>query len=201
MNILSIDFDWIMEPSIEAYNHISRGERLGPLRTWEKIKEIIPNFNPQCDLNKFHILYFFLLDKGKKLTKKDIYIGLNHDEICHFLENDKKVNIYNIDHHHDIGYPKDEQDEKAYESLSVANWVYFLQKEHKLSSYTWIHNQNSVHPKKEEADKIKRYSHSIDIDLLENIEFDKIFLCASWEWVPIEYEPLFDILVSTIDKR
>ena len=46
MNVLSIDFDWIMEPSIEAYNHISNTDRFGPLRTWEKIKAIIPGFDP-----------------------------------------------------------------------------------------------------------------------------------------------------------
>lgn len=202
MNILSVDFDWIMEPCIEAYNHISRGERMGPLRVWEKIYSIIPSLNPECDLNKFQALYFFLLDKGKTLKKEDIFIAMNHDQIYHFLEEENcKLNVYNIDHHHDMGYPKDEDDEQAYESLSVANWAYYLKQDKKLSSYTWVHNHNSVHPKIEEAQKFKNYTHSTDLDVLENIQFDKIFLCASWEWVPPKYEPLFDILVSAIDKN
>ncbi len=202
MNVLSVDFDWIMQPCIEAYNHISQEERMGPLRVWEKIHNIIPGLNPECDLNKFQSLYFFLLEKSKFLKVEDIFIGMNHDQIYGFLhESSCELNIYNIDHHHDMGYPRDENDDRAYEDLSVANWAYYIEKEQKLSSYTWIHNNNSVQPSPIVIDKFKNYSHSTDLDVLENIQFDKIFVCASWEWVPPKYEPLFDILVSAIDKR
>lgn len=202
MNVLSVDFDWIMEPSIEAYNHISRGDALGPLRTWGKIYEVIPALNPECDLNKFNILYHLLLDKGKTLTKEDIFIGFNHDQIYNFLKDyNEKFNIVNIDHHHDMGYPQNGHDIEAFEQLSVANWVHYINKNKELLSYTWIHNKNSLHPREEEINNIKMYMHSTDIDLIENMKFDKIFLCASWEWVPPKYESLFDILVSTIDKR
>ena len=189
-----------MEPCIEAYNHISRVERMGPVRTWEKIKAIIPNFIPECDIEKYHTLFFLLLDKGKLLKKEDIYIGLNHDQMIAFMEEFKehKINLYNIDHHHDMGY---EGNNGAFDSLGVANWVHFANKDMKLSSYTWIHNVNSIYPTEELCEQYKRYTHTTDINILNNIQFDKIFLCASWEWVPLKYEPLFDILVSAIDKR
>ena len=93
MNVLSVDFDWIMEPSIEAYNHLSCKQLLGPIQTWEKIKEIIPGLEPKFNLNKFHQLYFFLLHKGKELTQKDIYIGLNHSEINLFLQDEVSLKV------------------------------------------------------------------------------------------------------------
>ena len=117
-----------------------------------------------------------------------------------FMEEFKehKINLYNIDHHHDMGY---EGNNGAFDSLGVANWVHFANKDMKLSSYTWIHNVNSIYPTEELCEQYKRYTHTTDINILNNIQFDKIFLCASWEWVPLKYEPLFDILVSAIDKR
>lgn len=202
MNVLSIDFDWIMEPCIEAYNNMVQGSRLGPVRVWEQIHEIIPNFVPECDLEKFHKLFFFLLYKGKSLTKDDIYIGMNHDEINYFLKNvNEKIYLYNVDHHHDLGYPSNDEDTNAFEQLGVGNWVTFLNKEKKLSSYTWIHNKNSNHPRLKEIENLKRYSHSTDLAALEHITFDKIFICSSWEWVPLKYESLFDILITVIDKN
>lgn len=191
-----------MEPSIEAYNNIVKGNRMGPVRIWEQIHEIIPSFNPQCDLDKFHKLFFFLLYKGKDLTKNDIYIGMDHSEINFFLKDvSNSINLYNVDHHHDLGYPSGDDDDYAFSQLGVGNWVTFLNMEKKLNSYTWIHNKNSNHPRIKEINNLKSYSHSIDLAMLEHIKFDKIFICGSWEWVPLKYESLFDILITVIDKN
>lgn len=198
MNVLSIDFDWIMEPSIEAYNHISNTDRFGPLRTWEKIKAIIPGFDPQCDLSKFHDLFFLLLDKSKKLKQEDICISFNHEEIYNFLSDYDNINLYNVDHHHDMGYPQNGSEE-IQDYINCANWVYHLNKNNKLKSYTWIHNINSI--QNNNIENFCTYIDTNDLDILKNIEFDKIFICASWEWVPIKYEPLFDVLISSVDKR
>ena len=185
---------------IEAYNKISNTDRLGPMRTWAKIEAIMPGFDPKCDLTKFHDLFFLLLHKGKKLTQKDIYIAFGHENIHDFLSEDTNISLYNVDHHHDMGYPQGDNDTAALDQVNCANWVYHLHKENKLQSYTWIHNVNSIHSGSD-IEEFCPYIHTTDLDILENIEFDKIFLCASWEWVPLKYEPLFDILVSAIDKR
>ena len=78
MNVLSVDFDWIMEPSIEAYNHISVRDRFGPLRTWERINEAIPALDPKCNLSKLRTLYFFLLDKGKTVMYQTAPVMLDN---------------------------------------------------------------------------------------------------------------------------
>ena len=201
MNVLSIDFDWIMEPSIEAYNKLAKIECLGPMRTWENIIKTIPSLNVECDLIKFQILYELLIQKSKTLAKDNILIALNHDAIYNFLQNDNQLHVYNIDHHHDMGYPHYLNDEHVYNTLSVANWVYYLDQTKTLQTYTWIHNKNSTQPTKDSTKLSCYYTHSTEISVLDDIQFDKIFLCASWEWVPLKYEPLFNILVSIIDKK
>ena len=207
MNILSIDLDWIMEPSIEAYNHITMEDRLGPARMWEKIMSIIPNINLDCDLSKFHNLYFLLLDKGKHLVFKDIYIGYDHHEIYNFLLNstdittDTPLHIVNIDHHHDLGYPELNDEQRAFNELSIANWMYYINKDYNVQEYMWINNKNSLPPREQEIQQLKKYIHTTDLTILDHMHFDKIFFCTSWEWVPLKYETLFEVLVSTIDKR
>lgn len=199
MNILSVDFDWIMQPTIEAYNNMVHGyTKLGPKEVWEHIEKNIPGFEPLCDLNRFTDLYFFLKDHSKNLYKEDIYIGFNHDELYRFMDdlNAKKYLVYNVDHHHDLGYRLDEQPLEE-QPITLANWAEKAHENLNMYKYVWIHNANSCLPEKI-PDKLK-YTHTTDIRLLDGVKFDKIFICASWEWVPLKYQNLFAILTSLFD--
>lgn len=205
MKVLSIDFDWIMEPSIEAYNCLSCGSPLGPAQIWSTIQHKIPNLNPECDLDKFTDLYFFLKDISKNIKSDNIFIGYNHDQIYDFIGKDvKNLQIYNIDHHHDIGYPcsnNEEDIKQSLEGLGCANWVHHINKSCELTEYIWVGNNNSIPPKDELITEYNSFIYTTDLKTICKMSFDKIFICASWEWVPLKYRNLFDILTSVIDKN
>ena len=203
MNVLSIDFDWIMEPTIEAYNSLSHGrDAFGPAEIWRIIQGKIPGFSPECDLNKFTDLFFFLKEKVNGIDKDNIKIAFNHEEIYDFLDKDFDVSLYNIDHHHDMGYPQndsEENKERALEGLGCGNWVSFLNKNKKIKQYTWIGNHNSNPPMNIISNDYDNFIFTTDLNALCSVKFDKIFICASWEWVPLKYRNLFDILISLLD--
>ena len=101
MIVVSIDFDIIMEPSIEFYNNFAgnRGRDLfrDPLLQG-------------CNAN---------LDTYKRLTiwliqniNCDISFILNHQEIINFIP-DNCDTLINIDHHHDLGYSDKEEPLKS----------------------------------------------------------------------------------------
>lgn len=211
MRILSIDFDWVMEPCIQAYNLYCRGlHDLGPVGSWNDIKTKIPAIdflNLEMDYKKFRQLYFFLQDILNKNPNTPVAIRADHDEIIPFVEKyiqdqneETELTFINIDHHHDLGY-QEIKDEKSV-VYGCANWVLYFS--HCLNipvQYKWINNKNS--------DFFQHTYDNITIHpatpLLETVNiqepFDAIFICASWEWVPIKYQPLFNILVSMIQER
>ena len=198
MNILSIDFDWIMEPSIEAYNYFIKEDPLGPAQSWERIFELIPNLNIDYDLNKYKTLFFVLKQVANNIHRDNIYVGYQHHELYYFLKDvspEEPITIYNIDHHHDLGYPENDNTK-----LNIGNWVTYINKEKKLQNYTWIRNKNSS-LNDLNYNNLNQFYHTTDINIIDTVRFDKIFICASWEWVPLKYKPLFEILVSAIDKN
>ena len=155
MNVLSIDFDWIMEPTIEAYNNLAHGhDPHGYAEIWKIIQNKMPGFEPECDLNKFTDLFFFLKSLAKNISKENIKIAFNHEEIYDFVKDCEELTIYNIDHHHDMGYSKpserQEDNQSLLEELGCGNWVSYLRKNNNLNQYCWVGNYNSIYPRSEE---------------------------------------------------
>jgi hypothetical protein len=178
MNLVTIDFDIIMAPSIESYNN-----QVSTSRPIEKIKEDFP-FLPEfpADLYIYEYLTRYILSVAKQ--NKKIYFIDDHSEVVQFFET-PPYSLYNIDHHHDIGY-------NWGASRDCGNWVRFLWKEGKITSYTWINDENSQKAPK----RIQKYLteekniRETNLELLAP-ETDVLVLCASYEWVPPLYHPLF----------
>jgi hypothetical protein len=134
-----------------------------------------------------------------------VTIKNSHAEIIPFIKNNMKnsethLEFINIDHHHDLGYIEPKNDEPI--TYGCANWVlYFSNYLHLPVSYTWINNINSELPENTNKNiTINSFTPFLEtINLAE--KFDAIFICASWEWVPIKYQPLFNILTSIIQKK
>ena len=201
VNILSIDFDWIMEPSIEIYNDIVSSED-GP---WAAFQERAPGVKMECSFSKYEDLCTFLgTHTNPRLTSKDILICNEHHELFHFIEKiNRPFNLYNIDHHHDCGYAVDKEYqsiETAYQTLGLTcgNWVYALAKDHPdlFLSYNWICNYNSVPPINELFTLVPHFMSSRDLQTIDRIHFDKICLCQSSQWIPPEYRPLFRAMLG-----
>ena len=195
MDVLSIDFDIIMAPVIEYYNNMV------PQRDWNSIQEENPGLiTPKADLKHFNYLICLL----NKVIKKDtnLYIAFNHKKILDFLKEDKDLNIINIDHHHDLGY----HPEGEMENPSCANWVRVLFENNQIKTYIWAKNVNSQLPNEVLEQKINGYDIIIkDLNNLRNkidcIEFDKIFICLSPEWVPPYYQQLFFGLLDMLNDK
>ena len=207
MKILSIDFDWVMEPCIEVYNDFSCGRNVtGPAGTWEEIQQKIPMIQKlglEMDYKKYEELYYIILNTIQSNPNLKIAIRNTHDEIVpiiltEFDESNYNLSIINIDHHHDLGYANDN-----YQNCGCANWVMYLQRHKKIPSlsYQWIHNNNSEIRCNESVPKNLIEKNSTQLSNIDITDIDILFLCGSWEWVPMKYAPLFNILQSVIHEK
>lgn len=201
MDILSIDFDIIMAPVIEYYNGMV------PRRTWNDIQEENPGLiTPKADFFHYNIL-IQLLEKNIKKDSK-IYIAFNHKMIIDFLEDDNNLNIVNIDHHHDLGYDeKDDTKEGTLNSPNCGNWAKYLFDSNKMKNYVWIKNVNSVGIVREKINEQMTKYEILEKNFCEfydkilSLNFDKIFICLSPEWVPPYYHTLFYGLLDWLNFK
>lgn len=118
MNVLSIDFDIIMAPSINLYNNMV------PELNWDELLRNLPNLTTTpADLNIYSDILRYLLCTIDKTSS--IFISYSHFFIKDYLQNDTDLNIVNIDHHHDIFYDIKDKDKKL-EDCSCADWVKYF---------------------------------------------------------------------------
>ena len=102
MNIVTIDFDIIMWPSIEIYNDLVNSEL-----SIQDILDDNPNggFVPTADLWLYKYLTDYILSVIKSINKDHILFVESHEEVyTKFKDIYPAITLYNIDHHHDLGY-------------------------------------------------------------------------------------------------
>jgi len=198
INILSIDFDWVMEPSIEFYNEIADSRIL--LDDWLKR---CPGITVKPDYKKIKQLLVYVNNIVKFLPNKDrIVFRTEHTDIVDAIENvwnlkDKKYNIYNIDHHHDCGYHISSLDDVDRQELGCGNWVIFCDG---LNEYTWINNKDSYKEINNEVfNRFHKFTQSSDISVIDFVNFDYVYICLSPGWVPSELFPLYDLFEFNIN--
>lgn len=181
-NILSIDFDIIMEPSIQLYNNIQKKE-------WNEITNtnaygniLIGNYETYA---KIVNLIFSL---STRLPKEKIHIIYDHHHILPFLSKDENYVITNIDHHHDIMYQKENTE------INCGNWVSHVPN---LLKYFWIKNPNSIFPA---FDDIPYTWADINTYNLNNLMTpDELFICFSEPWIPPNNQPLFYLILDMLN--
>lgn len=199
VNILSVDFDWIMEPCINLYNGMA-DDGINLSQNVEELKHI------QCvpDYNKFYQISVYIKNIAKTINDNSkIYFCDKHREILDCI-NDKwkldiPVHIYNIDHHHDCGYFGDIK-KNTENGPGSNNWALMSDK---IKKYTWINNKNSetISLNNDIIQHFDVFEQSSDINLINYIKFDYIFVCLSPGWVPTELFPLFDTLQFMIKEN
>jgi hypothetical protein len=203
MNVLSIDFDIIMAPDINLYNAMVGTSPDGSRSVEERIKEYPILAGCRADLQHYQRMVSYLLEKvTKHLKVEDIYITHSHENIKYVLEGLSNVHVYNIDHHHDLGYPQDEHNGDTEGKCTCANWgEYFLQN-NTITHLTWLSNSNSgpVPPHFENDNRV-------DVQLYQQTELeklpkmDKLFICLSPEWTLPMYHPLFYTILDLINNQ
>ena len=131
-NIVTIDFDIIMAPSIEIYNKEIQGGL-----TYEDyaFKNII---NPIVDFNIYKKLTNYILECKKNNIK--IFFISSHEEIYKYIKNLKEINLINIDHHHDFGY---KNNFNYLNRITCGNWVRYCFNKNIIKTYLWINDDNS----------------------------------------------------------
>ena len=195
MDVLSIDFDIIMAPTIEYYNHMT------PQRSWEDMQQENPYLiAPKMDLEHYNYLICLLNKVIDENT--EVYVAFNHKMIVDFLKNDTDLSIINIDHHHDLSYNPNEEKQNP----DCANWAKYLFEQNKMRNYVWAKNANSQMPIDIVVDQIKNYNYVIEDfnnikDRIDNIKYQKVFICLSPEWVPPYCQTLFFGLLDMLNNK
>ena len=206
MNVLSIDFDIIMGPDISLYNHLVDGGG-DEERTLAKMCENHPFLNYcRADLHHYAKIVNFITQHISHLTVKDIRVAHSHEDIKYMLDDCNDAHVFNIDHHHDLGYPPppgvQEQEEEVV--CTCANWGDFYFNKGIISHFTWIKNTNSDLPAKysEDSDNRVTFINFNDFDLnIDLPKIDKLFICLSPEWSSENYFPLFYLLLDLINSQ
>ncbi len=186
-NIVTIDFDIIMAPSIELYNNF--------INESFSVEDIAININDlikysNADLNKYSYITMYLFHLFNFLSEENIHFVFDHDQVYDYIEEGYSYNIFNIDHHHDCGYPK------ANSTLYCGNWVIKIDENNALNKYLWITNENSSpFPEDLSVDKYKKVLLN-NYNLFEIPNPDLLVICASFAWIPIQFVPLFHMWVD-----
>lgn len=196
-NILSIDFDIIMAPTINLYN----GKV--PAVKWEGELENDKYLQlATADLQHYQKLTEYLLYLTKKLPKEKIHFILDHEQIALKLnlDQEKEYIITNIDHHHDIAY-NDKEVEYIEGMPNCADWAKWLIERGMVKTYRWINNSNSTAVFKEELNKMINITVDLSkFDLFSQIDPDEVFICLSPPWVPPMYRTLFYCWMDILNR-
>ena len=186
--------DWIMEPSIVAYNMVTMSD-IG-LSLDDILNEFMPGITIQADFTKYQQLLDLITIQGLQHSQNNTGWAYNHADILNFLQlkPGQQVNIFNVDHHHDLGYEL----KNNLNRIDCSNWVYELHKNGHLNAYYWIKNNNSQLPAPEQISELNNYIASNDICILQNIQFDKVFIATSPSWIPKKYHPLSQAAVELL---
>ena len=179
--VLTIDFDIIMEPNLPLYNDLVPGQ------SWENLLKY-PQMNT-LQINAGH--YEKLTTLIDVLSNKEdipIYFIDNHDQVVKYTKDFEKFNLINIDHHHDLGYHKDED----INEINCSNWVKQLYKQDKINEYTWVNNTMSCYPEEDNVKELLTYDISLEMYSIDLMPVpDMVIICLSPPWVPPYYLPLF----------
>lgn len=199
MKVLSIDFDLIMYPCIKLYNNLCRGNENATV-LWQEIEN-------QLNVDKFLCYDANVLIKIAKIIKNNVLHGAKlipieeHQQIVAYLPETEKIELLNIDFHHDILYNPDNLLEMAdFGNYNCGNWVGYLFMQDRLSKYSWLKApQSSLYNM-----EIKPFDHTIlglkDLDKVEN-NYDYVFFCFSPQWVPYKYRHLYDLILELVKEE
>lgn len=203
MNILSIDFDIIMAPDIPLYNHLIQGtDANGKNISLQTIAKDFPSLNYcRADLGHYQKIFLYLVKIIPYLDVDDIRVSFNHEDIKFILEEASDAHVFNIDHHHDLGYYDRPEKRKNDNICSCANWGDYFFRNGTITKFTWLKNVNSDENQEYKEDPRVEYLDLRDYDLNNLPKFDKLFICLSPEWVSENYFPLFYMILDYINKE
>ena len=199
MKVLSIDFDYIMAPCIKLYNSSVCGSENSTV-VWNKLEQ-------ENGIDKFLSYDAFSLAKIFEVVIKNALKGAefitieSHEQIVKCLPNDEKIDLVNVDFHHDIMYNNSSvQSILDQDEYNCADWVGYLHLKQRLNSYKWVKAAQSDMYFDDGNIGIKfEVAGRQSLPELKD-DFDYVVLCLSPQWVPYKYHHLYELLVQTVKQ-
>ncbi|MCR4662050.1 MAG: hypothetical protein K5765_08670 [Clostridia bacterium] len=188
--IVTIDFDILMAPSIGLYNNAVPGA------DWDSLEK-----NPYFQLLKIDAIHYqkivnYIFHCIQYLPKENIHFIEDHGQAVKYIN--EKCDVINIDHHHDVGYGDDIEKQ---ESPTCANWVYYLYKNNLLNNYTWIKNDNSEIIPLDRKINVPMITVDLNNFDLSSLDIpDELIICLSEPWVPPYIRPLFYTIMDICNQ-
>ena len=189
--IVSIDFDIIMAPSIPLYN-----DKV-PALSWDALLEDPYMKLLIIDPEHYSKIFKYIIHCSQFLSKEQIHFIEDHGQAVRYIT--EPCDLINIDHHHDLGYEDLNPQKDDSQSPTCANWVEYLQQQSLVHNYMWINNANSI-PKESMPfwTTIKDFRNIAIEDLPIP---DELIICLSEPWVPYTYRPLFYTLMDYCNDK
>lgn len=207
MNVLSIDIDFITE---KYSNDIMCGCHVPEphIKWWHFFNK--HKMNKKINFEPNYENFSFILDIFNSCVNDNskVMFAINHDSILLELDKiDEKMDIINIDQHHDILYGEsDKVDVERFDLTHCGSWVWYLQNKKNINSYTWIKNKtsntyneglsNSLTP----SNYSSLFKEEITFDI-KKMNFDFIFVCLSPEYVLPEHWSYYHILRNMYSQK
>lgn len=198
--ILSIDFDYFIDVSLEERNiFFPDGSDEIPkdkLKSmWEESYRNYPKLKETGVIEDFYFMKDFLktLDIGKSnFLKADTHKDIK--TILDMIPKDVKIRIVNIDFHHDYYHYFTGGD-----NYNCGNWLRRLIEDRPDTSVKWIRRDDSQISSLEGEFP---FEHTTDMKSLLNDTFQYVFICESPEWSPphlnYKFKELADILPGNL---
>ena len=131
--VLSIDLDYICEPYIELYSHLPRQFLVD--KHWDVMFSNLKYNSNNFDINPDNLLYCVDVFSRALMNCSNVAFGMTHDSILYALEEKNNIELFNIDHHHDVAYNEEvEQDLIKWDVVFESNWVEYLNVHERLAS-------------------------------------------------------------------
>lgn len=189
INILSLDFDYFVQateevrdskfPSVDS--EMTVGGIISHLNYWNDYYTKYPEIT-KITLDKEKISKALINIKKSKPSATNIFVARSHKSIMEYVIKDLvtygKINIVNVDHHHDMHYTGGDK-------LNCSNWLRLTKELFSQDDIhvTWIKNEDSVEIDIT-GDKVDIPCITTNINHIAKYDYDYIFICLSPEWTP-----------------
>jgi hypothetical protein len=206
-NILSIDLDIIMHPSIDLYNEEIFADE-DPDELWKDLEETY-HYQEHSTLSYDEKTVLELAKLIHKNKSKPFHFITSHEEIVTILKNSptynqENYNLVNIDFHHDLWYTEEDFPYIVKEDgYDCTNWLGYLYLKKKIAQMTWMKAPNSSKP------NLKIYGGKFQLNTLtlreffrlEEQDFDEVFVCLSPQWIPPQHRFFYEIFKLIVSKE
>lgn len=189
--IVSIDFDIIMAPSISLYN-----DKV-PALSWDTLLEDPYMKLLIIDPEHYSKIFKYIIRCCQSLSKEQIHFIEDHGQAVRYIT--EPCDLINIDHHHDLGYDDLNPQKDDTQSPTCANWVKYLQQQSLINNYMWINNANSL-----SKDTMPFWTTIKDFRnvSVEDLPIpNELIICLSEPWVPYAYRSLFYTLMDYCNDK